>query len=124
MQKVLVTDDDESLRRLISLTLSRAGYSVDTAANGCESLKKIDADGFDALLLDLMMPVMSGFEVLDELRKRDKELCVIVISAVPEMYLDRVKEQVEFVIPKPFDLATLTSTLEECMAHGVQRVRD
>ena len=115
VQKVLVTDDDEALRKLISFSLKREGYTVETAENGRESLDKIYADGFDALLLDLMMPVMSGFEVLDELRRSDKRLCVIVISAVPELYLERVREQVEYVLPKPFELSELAKTLRACV---------
>jgi diguanylate cyclase (GGDEF)-like protein len=66
--RVLVVDDDRNLRKIISTNLELAGYQVETASNGREALTKIEAEVPDLLLLDLMMPLMDGYEVARHVR--------------------------------------------------------
>jgi DNA-binding response OmpR family regulator len=81
MKKILVIDDSNILRRIITFNLKSAGYQVIEAANGKEGLEKIDSDNPDMVFLDIMMPIMDGFTVLKELKKNDSELPVVVLTA-------------------------------------------
>jgi adenylate cyclase len=66
--RILVVDDNESNRDMLSKRLEREGYSVDTAANGREALEKLETGGFDLVLLDIVMPEVDGFTVLRSIR--------------------------------------------------------
>ena len=81
--RVLVVEDDEATRRVVQRTLKQAGFVVDEAGNGAEALKRVAAARPDLVLLDLMMPVMDGFEFLRQLRQREGgvDLPVIVLTA-------------------------------------------
>lgn len=68
-QKILVAEDDEMLRQLYSETLSEEGYAVDTAVDGENAYSKVKKGGWDLVLLDIIMPKMSGLEVVEKLRQ-------------------------------------------------------
>jgi CheY-like chemotaxis protein len=84
--KILVVDDEADQRTVIYHSLRTAGYSVTEAADGEEALKKLKRTKFDLVLLDIMMPRMSGYDVLDQLRAMPKHenTPVIVITAKHE----------------------------------------
>ena len=65
MLRILVVEDDPIIRTTLAEALEDIGYLVETASNGAEALAKVREDGFAAILLDLMMPIMSGWEFLD-----------------------------------------------------------
>jgi DNA-binding response OmpR family regulator len=121
-ETLLVVDDDPAIRGLLTQVLKREGFEVDTAENGADALTKIEARSrkYDAILLDLMMPVMSGFEVLDELDRRQSEQCVLVVSAVPDHYLERVREHAATIIGKPFDIHIIGPTIRKCIAASAE----
>jgi CheY-like chemotaxis protein len=82
MKKILIVEDEEILLHLLQKKLSQEGYQVGIARDGLEGLQKMREEKPDLVLLDIVMPRMGGFEVMEEMRK-DKELkdiCVIVIS--------------------------------------------
>ncbi len=82
VEKVIVADDDEALLRLMVSHLQRRGYQVESAQDGLEAFETIRTNGpFAVLVTDLMMPSMSGLELLRESRKLDPWLEVIVITA-------------------------------------------
>jgi len=83
MSHILVVDDDESHRTLICDLLEEMGYATQQAANGREALDLLEADVPQAVLLDLRMPVMSGWGLLDALKKmpRAHQVPIIIISA-------------------------------------------
>lgn len=83
MAHILVVDDDQSHRTLISDLLEEMGYSTSQAGNGREALDLLEGELPDAVLLDLRMPVMSGWGLLDALRKmpRARGIPIIIISA-------------------------------------------
>jgi len=83
--RVLVIDDENDFRQLMAFWLKTKGYTVVTAGGGEEALKIIKEDAPEILFLDLCMPGMDGVEVLKKLRKFNKDLPVIIISA----YIDR-----------------------------------
>jgi CheY-like chemotaxis protein len=85
MKKILIIDDESDVGKVISLMLNIEHpneYSVAVALNGKEGLKKMQKEKFDLLLLDMMMPQMSGQDVLDQMAKHRINLPVIVITAV------------------------------------------
>ncbi len=82
-KKILAVDDERHIVRLVQVNLERAGYTVVTAYDGKEALEKIASEQPDLVVLDVMMPYMDGFEVLQNLRKNPetRELPVIMLTA-------------------------------------------
>ena len=82
-KKILAVDDERHIVRLVQVNLERAGYTVVTAFNGKEALEQVEAEQPDLVVLDVMMPYMDGFEVLQNLRKNQstRELPVIMLTA-------------------------------------------
>ncbi|HAK89914.1 MAG: hypothetical protein A2077_05260 [Nitrospirae bacterium GWC2_46_6] len=113
MKKILITDDDAELRAKLSEILKEAGYLTDEAASGKEALKKAVSDEFDIVLLDLMMPKMSGMDVLAEIKKVRPRTKVIMITAFAtvENAVDAVKKGASDYICKPFKIETLLATI-------------
>jgi CheY-like chemotaxis protein len=98
---ILVVEDDTDLRDCVCEELQDAGYDVSTAGNGREGLAQLErGDRPCLILLDLMMPVMTGYEFLAELRNRAADIPVVVMSA----FLDpaAVPVNVSETLPKPF----------------------
>src|ERR1700756_2177172 len=79
--KVLVVDDELDIREGLELLLTSEGYRVDLAQNGTEGIQKMESRGYDLVLLDLMMPDRSGMDVLEEVRQRDRETPIFMITA-------------------------------------------
>ena len=79
--RILVVDDEAEIRESLGYLLSDEGYAADTAASGAEGLRMYEGGGYDLLLLDLMMPDRPGMEVLREIRQKDRETPVLVITA-------------------------------------------
>jgi DNA-binding response OmpR family regulator len=79
--QILVVDDEDMVRRLIRRTLEEQGYRVVTAANGNEGLAKLDQGGIDLVLLDINMPGLDGFQVLELIRRRSN-LPVIMLTGM------------------------------------------
>src|SRR5688572_22597001 len=101
---ILVVDDDPDIRFILNKQLTREGYSVDTAVNGQEALKKLNSnpDNYDLIILDLMMPVMDGNEFMKLLETSNIEVPIIILSA----YIDRIRDDLKSipkeVLSKPF----------------------
>ena len=113
--RVLIVEDDTSARELLADALRLTGYVVRTAADGLAGLRLVDAFEPDVIVLDLGLPIASGFEVLHELRAapRTLETPVIAISGL-ESGLKLANENPEFfeTLPKPFDPDTLIRTVQ------------
>ncbi len=123
---VLVVDDDAANREVLHRRLARLGYRVIEASNGSEALAAMRAHSPDTVLLDIMMPVLDGFGVL-EARHNDPRLLaipVIVISAVDDMasILRCIEAGAEDYLPKPFDPALLKARIGACVEK--KRLRD
>ncbi len=121
MQTVLVVDDEPDIRELIQINLEAAGYLVITAANGSEALQLVRDEVPDAMFLDVMMPGVDGFSVLEELKAgADYDLShipVVMVSAVTETE-HRIRGGIEgalHYITKPFDPADLVRVLEKVL---------
>lgn len=79
-KKVLIVEDERPLAHALELKLQHEGMETAVAANGEECLKLIAEQEFDVVLLDMMMPVLGGFAVLEELKKMEKKPIVFVLS--------------------------------------------
>ena len=79
-RRLLVIDDEENMRHMLQSVLGRLGYAVRTAANGREGLAALAAEPFDTVLCDIRMPEMDGIRALEELRKIDAEVAVIMLT--------------------------------------------
>src|SRR5206468_12899687 len=78
---ILVVDDEEIMREILETLLTREGYDVRLAASGQEGLELARALPFDAAIVDIMMPGLNGIETLDELKRIDEDLAVIILTA-------------------------------------------
>ena len=116
-QTVLVVEDDEDLRRLFRTALTLAGYDVEEAGDGLEALKKIDIAPPSLVVLDLMLPQISGFVVHQEIAAHvlTRQIPVVIItgSSVP---LDQTGAAC--VLRKPISPEQLVATVESCLGSG------
>src|SRR5690554_3056382 len=101
---ILVIDDEEIMREILETLLTREGYNVRLASGGAEGLELARSLPFDAVIVDMMMPGMDGLAVLEELRKQDEELPVIMITAYASMEnaIAAMKRGAFDYITKPF----------------------
>ena len=102
---VLVIDDEADIREGLELLLQSEGYAVDLAQNGAEGLHRMENRGYDLVLLDLMMPDISGMDVLTEVRKRDRETPIFLITAYGsvEAAVEALKLGANDYFSKPWD---------------------
>jgi diguanylate cyclase (GGDEF)-like protein len=109
--KILVVDDEEHIRKIVKFQLEKAGYSVETAGDGLEALKTVDAYHPDLVLLDLMMPNMDGYEVCKRLKShyQTNHIPVIMVTAKAELEnkLQGFEDGANDYITKPFALTEL-----------------
>ena len=80
MARILVVDDDDSLRRLLKAVLERAGHEVTTAGDGFEAIRLVDAQPFDLVITDLIMPEMEGIQMIGQLRRLAPDTKIIAMS--------------------------------------------
>jgi DNA-binding response OmpR family regulator len=115
-KRVLIVDDDDAIRTLLFTILRRKRFSVDSARNGVEALARLRSCVYSVMLLDLMMPMKSGWDVLDELKNLPAETrpIVIVLTAGGEPR-DLDPSIVAGSIRKPFDVDLLMATISACM---------
>lgn len=120
--RVLVVDDDHAIRKLLERIAKRAGFEVETAKDGAEALEMIDAGEYDIALVDLMMPRLSGYELVQRLSTRERRPVVIVATALTSGDLATVDDtMVRRVIRKPFDVQAVVTSLVEAMQHVVAK---
>ncbi len=123
---LLVVDDDEGNRTMLARRLVRLGHQVTLAEDGRQALEKLRTQPFDLLLLDIQMPELNGYEVLDRLKADPalRTIPVIVLSASSET--DRVAHCIELgaedYLPKPFDPVLLQARISACLEK--KRLRD
>lgn len=81
MEKILVVDDEQGLRDVLSIMLKRAGYAVTTASDGDEAIAQVQKEIFDLVITDLRMPRVGGLEVLKAVKAASPETVVLMITA-------------------------------------------
>lgn len=123
--RILVADDEEDILEIMRDRLEACGFDVITAATGGEALRKIATHKLDGVFLDVKMPEMSGIEVLEEIRKKDKRLPVIIItsSTSREAALDSIAKGANEIILKPFDWEELRGKIEKVFEISLQDLK-
>ena len=114
--RILLVDDEQAILRILSIKLRISGYDVVTAPSGREALELIDSARPDLMLLDVIMPGMNGFAVLQELRTHS-DLPVIVLSARPENARKALSLGANDFLAKPFDVDDLIQRIEKVLDH-------
>ncbi len=119
MQRIHVIDDEPIIHEVLGELLSSEGYSVEISANGPEALKKHETETFDLVLLDLLMPGMNGIDVLKELKKRQPDIVIIIITAYAsvESAITAMKIGAYDYIQKPFKHDELLLTVKRAVSH-------
>jgi CheY-like chemotaxis protein len=124
--RILVVDDVEDNRELLKRRLKRQGHAVDCAKDGRVALEMIGAQAYDLVLLDVMMPEIDGFEVLERLKgsPATRDLPVIMISAIDELgsIARCIERGAEDYLPKPFDPVLLRARINASLEK--KRLRD
>ena len=116
--RILVADDDQSIRQLLGTIIEREGFPVDTVADGNEAIEKLKTHHYAVILLDLMMPRRDGFEVIEYLKDHHGPVkpVVLVISAYADQRFKQVDPDiVAGVIRKPFEVAELGGMIRLCV---------
>jgi CheY-like chemotaxis protein len=119
-KRVLVIDDDPTVRAIVAETLRGEGYSVEEAADGGVGLEAVGADKPDLVLLDIRMAGMDGMQFLDELHRASSstEVPIIIITGTPELPESAHEHGIKAVLTKPFDVGLLTAMVERLVRTG------
>ena len=122
-KKILIVDDERNIRTTLKMCLSGEGYEIDTAVNGEDGLEKAEKNKYDLIFLDIKMPGINGMEVLEELRNKENNSNIIIMTAYGTIE-DAVKAMklhaVDFV-PKPFTPEEIRETTKKVFERKSRR---
>ena len=112
--KVLLVDDEEDIIEVIRDRLEAYGFTVMTAGTGVEALRTLSMERFDGVFLDVKMPEMGGIEALEEIRKKDQKIPVILItsSSTRESAIEALAKGANDFVLKPFEWQELKGKIE------------
>ncbi|HEY6138099.1 MAG TPA: response regulator [Thermoanaerobaculia bacterium] len=115
-RRVLVADDEDAIRTLLSRILRRAGFDPVEARDGQHAIEELDGSGFDAVVLDLMMPRVDGFGVIDHLIETQPRMMekTIVMTAFPKTAARGRLHHLCAIVSKPFDVEELVALVRDC----------
>jgi CheY-like chemotaxis protein len=113
--RVLLVDDEKDIVEVIQDRLEAYGFTVVTAGTGVEALKALSTDTFDGVFLDVKMPEMGGIEALEQIRKINKEIPVIIItsSSTRESAIEALAKGANDFVLKPFEWQELKAKIEK-----------
>lgn len=116
MTRVLLVDDEQQVRQVLSAGLTKVGYDVVEASNGMEALARFKEEPIDAVVMDIIMPDKEGIETIIELRQSSKELPILAISGggrMGKMHFLEVSRTfgADSTMEKPFTVAELAAEL-------------
>jgi CheY-like chemotaxis protein len=116
-QIALVVEDDESIRRVITDVLEERGLQVLGAANGSEALNRLSSVRPDVVVLDLLMPVMHGWDFMENYEEQTggEPIPIVVVSVNPALPRSFNRFGVRCVVPKPFDVEDLLESIERAL---------
>lgn len=112
--KILVVDDEPNIQKLLTVALTNRGHTVVTASNGIEALAMAATEKPDLIVLDVMMPQMTGHEARDELRRRGYETPILFLSAAGtfEEQVTQMQDDLTDYLPKPFKPSEVADHIE------------
>ncbi|PKN60258.1 MAG: sigma-54-dependent Fis family transcriptional regulator [Deltaproteobacteria bacterium HGW-Deltaproteobacteria-11] len=121
--RVLVADDEEEIRKILSHILGKEGFEVITASDGEQAMQKICSDIPDAVLLDVRMPGLNGMEVLKKIKVIDDNLPVVLVTAYADTHqaVEAMKEGAYDYLAKPFDNNEVVWITSRALAEGKLR---
>ena len=118
LANILVIDDEASIRESLEVLLTLEGYTVNMASEGLEGMRMLEMESFDLLLLDLALPGQSGLELLPQIKERQPELPVIMITAygTVDNVVDAIHAGAENFVQKPWDNEKLLADIRSAVA--------
>jgi len=113
--RILVVDDEDGIRKTISLILQRAGYTVDTAENGKQAVEKSENNFYNLALIDIRLPDMEGTELLSRLKETTPRMVKIILTGFPglENAVTAINKGVDGYLVKPVDTDALLKKINE-----------
>ncbi len=113
--KVLVVDDEEDIVEVIQDRLEAYGFTVVTAGNGLEALKKLSVETFDGIFMDIRMPEMGGIEALEQIRRNGLKIPVIILtsSSTKEVAVEAMAKGANDYVLKPYEWEELKAKIEK-----------
>jgi CheY-like chemotaxis protein len=118
MARILITEDEDSLRRFVARALRMDGHETEEAADGAEGLEKLREGGFDLLLSDIRMPVMDGIELAHQASSHWPDLKILLMTGYAEQRerADNLMEKIVDVVSKPFALPDIRKAVALALA--------
>lgn len=111
---LLIVDDDKAVQRLLARVAERAGFDVDTAKDGVQAMEMLEKKQYDIAIIDLMMPRMSGYELVQKISTLNPRPVVLVATALMNGDVASLDDSmVRRVIKKPFDINAVAAALVE-----------
>lgn len=117
--RILLMEDDTDIAEMVKDYISKEGYNITLAENGAEGLEKFKQERFDLILLDIMMPIMDGYETLGKIREFSKVPVIMLTARGTQM--DKVigfNKGCDDYVVKPFDLVELTLRIKAILKRG------
>lgn len=122
--RILLVEDEEQLNKIIKMNLELEGYEVIAVDNGRKALQLVESQHFDLLILDVMLPEVSGFQICEQVRLRNKKVGIIIISA-KDTSQDRIqglKLGADDYLTKPFNLEELFLRVQNLLKRSIDEV--
>lgn len=116
-KRILIIDDEASIRDLCARVLSRAGFQVATAVSGEDGVRRLREEAFDLVISDVRMPDISGLEVLEEAKRLNPTIAVVLITGfgTPETIARAKTSGAERILTKPFNPIELLAAVREIL---------
>jgi DNA-binding response OmpR family regulator len=110
--QALIVEDDPAIRKLVEKLLVRKGIEIDTAHDGRQAIDKLRQSKYSVVILDLMIPEVNGFQVIEFVKSNNIKVPIAVVSAVSHQSLANLDlDVVKLVISKPFDVDEFTKAI-------------
>lgn len=118
MNRILIVDDEATVRETVAAILSRDGHAVDTAQGGAEALRLLDHHPYDLVLSDVRMPELDGPQLYDAIQQRCRAAMPAVVFMTGHVgdSVDGARQPGALILEKPFSLDTLCETVERLLA--------
>lgn len=118
MKKILIVDDQPGIRILLNEVFQKEGFQTLLAANGLEALKLFNENNVDCVILDMKIPGMNGLEILQNIKKQNKEVPVMMITAYGEQDLINaaMSEGAFSYFTKPFNIFEIVNEVKHAVA--------
>jgi len=115
---ILVVDDEDALRTVLSSELTNEGYEVQSASDGDEAISELQKAAFDLVLLDIKMPRLNGFEVLKFIKEHHATSKVVMLTGFADLKnaIESKKLGADDFVSKPYDLVDLLTTIERVLS--------